>query len=48
MAKSDAWKKTLETNGWLDMYQPAAEFQAFLAEDRTKVEATLKEIGLVE
>ncbi len=48
MAKSDAWKKTLETNGWLDMYQPAAEFQAFLAEDRAKVEATLKDIGLVE
>ncbi len=48
MVKSDAWKKTLETNGWLDMYQPAGEFQAFLAEDRAKVEATLKEIGLVE
>jgi putative tricarboxylic transport membrane protein len=48
MVQSDSWKQTLATNGWLDLYQPADAFQAFLVEDRAQVEATLKDIGLVQ
>ena len=48
MVESPAWKDTLKKRGWLDLYQPADEFAAFLAEDRAKVETTLKDIGLVQ
>ena len=47
MVQSPAWKDTLQKRGWLDMYQPAEPFAAFLQEDRAKVETTLKEVGLV-
>ena len=48
MVESPAWQDTLKQRGWLNMYQPADEFAAFLAEDQAKVEATLKAIGLVQ
>jgi putative tricarboxylic transport membrane protein len=48
MVKSAAWQETLEERGWIDMYQPADEFAAFLEEDGAKVEGTLKSIGLVQ
>jgi putative tricarboxylic transport membrane protein len=48
MVKSAAWQKTLKERGWIDMYQPAEEFAAFLEEDQAKVESTLKSIGLVQ
>jgi putative tricarboxylic transport membrane protein len=38
----------LKERGWLNLYQPADQFAAFLAEDRNKVETTLKSIGLVQ
>jgi putative tricarboxylic transport membrane protein len=47
MVKSAAWRETLEERGWIDMYQPADQFAAFLDEDQAKVESTLKDIGLV-
>ena len=42
------WKDTLAKRGWLDLYQPADQFAAFLTEDRAKVETTLKDVGLVQ
>jgi putative tricarboxylic transport membrane protein len=48
MVASPAWKDTLQKRGWLDMYQPADAFAAFLEEDQAKIETTLKEIGLVQ
>ena len=48
MVESPAWQDTLKQRGWLNLYQPAEEFTAFLAEDQAKVEATLKAIGLVQ
>jgi putative tricarboxylic transport membrane protein len=48
MVKSEAWQTTLKDRGWMDLYLPPAEFAAFLAEDRAKVEQTLKDIGLVQ
>ncbi|MFO1036856.1 MAG: tripartite tricarboxylate transporter substrate binding protein [Geminicoccaceae bacterium] len=47
MVESPQWKDTLGKRGWLDMYLPAEQFKAFVAEDQTKVEETLKAIGLV-
>jgi putative tricarboxylic transport membrane protein len=46
MVQSPAWKETLQKRGWLDMYQPADEFAAFLKEDGAKVAGVLKDIGL--
>jgi putative tricarboxylic transport membrane protein len=48
MVRSAQWKDVLQKRGWLDMYQPAEAFAAFLAEDQAKIESTLKDIGLVE
>jgi putative tricarboxylic transport membrane protein len=48
MVESPAWQETLKTRDWLNMYQPAEEFAAFLAEDEAKVTTTLKDIGLVQ
>jgi putative tricarboxylic transport membrane protein len=38
----------LEKRGWLDAYMPQAEFEAFLKEERGRVEATLRAVGLVK
>lgn len=48
MVESPQWQETLKTRGWLNMYQPADEFAAFLTEDRAQIEATLRSVGLVE
>ena len=48
MVEGPTWQATLKERGWLDMYQPADQFAAFLAEDQSKVETTLKAIGLVQ
>lgn len=45
---SDAWKETLKQRGWIDLYQPADQFAAFLKEERARIEGTLKDIGLVK
>lgn len=48
MVESPAWQDTLRKRGWLDLYQPAEAFAAFLAEDQAKIAATLKDVGLVK
>jgi putative tricarboxylic transport membrane protein len=48
MVQSPAWQDTLKKRGWLDMYQLAEEFKAFLVKDVTQSEAVLKDIGLVK
>ena len=48
MVRSQAWKSELEKRGWVDMYQPQAEFAGFLDSEQAKVAETLKAIGLVE
>jgi putative tricarboxylic transport membrane protein len=48
MVEGPAWQATLKERGWLNMYQPAEEFAAFLADDQAKVGETLKAIGLVQ
>jgi len=46
MHDADAWQQALTDNGWTDFFQPGDEFVAFLAEEQTRVEAVLNEIGL--
>ena len=48
MVQSASWQATLKERGWLDLYQPADEFAAFLEEDQAKIASTLQAIGLVQ
>ena len=48
MVDSPAWKQTIATQEWTNMYQPADEFAAFLKKDKEQVEGILKDIGLVQ
>jgi putative tricarboxylic transport membrane protein len=47
MVKSDAWKKTLTTKGWMDLYMSGDEFAKYLTEEDARVSAILKTLGLV-
>ena len=47
MHASQAWKDQLAKNGWDDAYQPADEFAAYLAEEKTRISAVLTDLGLV-
>jgi putative tricarboxylic transport membrane protein len=44
---SPAWKEQLQNNGWTDTYLSGPEFDAFLAEEQTRVRGVLTELGLV-
>ena len=46
--ESEAWKKTLETQGWEDAYLSGDAFAAFLNEESTRMTAVLKDVGLVQ
>ena len=48
MVKSAEWRAIVEERGWVDMYQPADEFTAFLAEEQTRIAGILKDLGLVQ
>ncbi len=47
MARSPAWRTQVEDRGWLDLYQGADDFAAFLKVDRARVEAVLRDVGLI-
>lgn len=42
------WAAVLDEKGWMDFFQAGDAFDAFLAEEQTKVEGVLKDIGLIE
>ncbi len=46
--ESDAWKKTLETQGWEDAYLSGDAFASFLKEESTRMTKVLKDVGLVQ
>ncbi|HEX6292118.1 MAG TPA: tripartite tricarboxylate transporter substrate binding protein [Herpetosiphonaceae bacterium] len=48
MHGTDEWKQALEKNGWTDFFKTGDEFASYLADERTRVEGVLKEIGLVQ
>ena len=45
---SPEWQEILKQRGWIDQYQPADQFAAFLKEDRARIEGTLKDIGVTK
>jgi len=45
---SDEWKQIVKQRGWIDLYLPPEQFAAFLKQERTQIEGTLKDIGLVK
>jgi putative tricarboxylic transport membrane protein len=46
MHDSEAWQAALEENGWTDFFQAGDEFGTFLADEKTRIEGVLAEIGL--
>ncbi|MGM1028682.1 MAG: Bug family tripartite tricarboxylate transporter substrate binding protein [Actinomycetota bacterium] len=46
--EQEAWAETLSTNGWTDAFMSGDEFDAFLTEDITRTQETLRTIGLIE
>ena len=48
MHNGPAWKAVLEKQGWEDAFLAGDDFKAFLAEERTRQEGVLKELGLVK
>jgi putative tricarboxylic transport membrane protein len=45
---SPEWKDIARQRGWIDLYQPSEQFAGFLTAERTRIESTLRELGLVE
>ncbi|QRM34238.1 tripartite tricarboxylate transporter substrate binding protein [Microvirga sp. VF16] len=48
MVKSPAWKAALEKRGWIDTYQPTAEFGPFLKQQQQQIEGALKDAGILK
>ncbi len=46
MVKSARWRAILKDRGWLDMYLPEAEYQAFIAAETQSARGVLSELGL--
>ena len=46
MHATPEWEEALARNGWTDNFATGAEFGDFLAEQDSRVETTLKELGL--
>ena len=41
-------QQIMKERGWVDMYQPADEFAAFLKGEQGRIEGILAELGLVQ
>ncbi len=48
MVKSPAWAELLRSRDWIDAYQPADEFGAFLHEENARISEALREAGVVQ
>jgi putative tricarboxylic transport membrane protein len=46
MHDSDAWKKTLEDQGWTDAFLTGDDFASFLGDESDRVESVMSELGL--
>jgi len=46
--QTEEWQALLKERGWVDMYQPSAEFAEFLGTERPRIEGILKQVGLVK
>jgi putative tricarboxylic transport membrane protein len=48
MHATHAWQVVLKENGWDDAFLAGPEFDRFLTDEVTTVQATLREIGLIK
>jgi putative tricarboxylic transport membrane protein len=48
MVKTPAWKDVLTKYGWIEAYQPAAEFDAFLKDQQVLIDKALKDLGVAK
>lgn len=48
MAKSDAWKSTVQKNEWLDLFMAGDEFKAYVEAEQKAVLKTVTDLGLVK
>jgi putative tricarboxylic transport membrane protein len=48
MVQSDAWQAALEQNNWTGLYMAGDEFDSYLDSEQERVEAVLRDIGLVD
>ena len=46
MVKTPTWQETLTKFGWIDSYEPADEFAAFLKQQQELIGGALKDLGL--
>lgn len=46
MGRSAAWQALVKERGWVDLFQPADAFAAFLAEEQTRIAGILNDLGL--
>lgn len=46
MVRSAPWRKLLAEREWVDLYMPAKEFGAFLADEQARIGALLGDLGL--
>lgn len=46
MARSPEWKKYRQERGWLDYYQPKAEFDQFIVQQQATMKKTLGSLGM--
>ena len=44
--ESEQWQQLTQQRGWIDLYMPSEEFDAFLEEEHPQIESTLQELGL--
>lgn len=47
LSKSAAWQTILKNRGWIDLYLPEAEYQAFIAEETAGAREILSDLGLL-
>ena len=48
MVGSEPWRAVLKERGWVDMYQPSAEFAKFLDGEQTRVDGILRDLGIAK
>ena len=46
LVRSERWRAILRDRGWLDLYLPAAEYQAFIRQETASATEILTELGL--
>jgi putative tricarboxylic transport membrane protein len=47
LVKSPRWQQIMKDRGWLDLYMPEAEYQAFIKEETRQARDILSELGMV-